>query len=311
MITNFNKYKKINESASYELTQQFDEEFIEKFFKEHMKIDAEEICELWPSRIWYFVDDDRYIEDLIEEEKSNLDMDYFGEYDYKQYLEENMTDNKEEKILNIYNEKNEDEDEEEYYSSDMLDDLTEKQLREIIEDGDEEDEFMEFAVEKKYSGQSAEDVAHEIYDMDNGRELYNAFYNYIDEKALEEDYDYNTNKFEEIQEQISNYIELQEKLFDMDKSNVLLLAELVETNGDYNNIGNTFKFQKAYVKYYNKKNNSYNKGEDGYKEEKSELTQDALEYIDKNFKIDDRLKDIYPEEMDAIILKHNIKNYNI
>ena len=43
------------------LSEQFDSEFIDEYYEEHFKMDAEEIVSLWPNIIWQHIDDDEYI----------------------------------------------------------------------------------------------------------------------------------------------------------------------------------------------------------------------------------------------------------
>lgn len=283
-----------------ELSEQFDSEFINEYYEEHFKMEAEEIISLWPNIIWQHIDDDKYIEDLIDDEKSQLGIEDFSEYEYIQYIKNNTSDKKEKKVLQLFNRKIKNkEDKEEYYNEDMLDELTEKQLKKIIEDVNEQDEFVEYAVTDRYEGRSAEDVASDFGYDEDGAQLYKMFYNYIDDDKIEEDYmnDQDDNeKVERIKEEIYRTQELQQKLLDTKKSNALLLAELYIEDPDDDNIYSDYDFQKAYMKHYAKK----------HKDEPDAIAY-ALKFLSDNFELDSNIADKYSNHMWLV----NSNKYNM
>lgn len=272
------------------LAEQFDEDFVDEYWEEHFMRDAKDIIETWPRTIWKFIDDDKYITDLIDEEKGQMGIRDFGEYDYREYLKNNMDDKKEKKVRRLFNKKIKDkENKATYYEDDMLDDLNEKQLRKIIEDFDEEEEFVEYTVTNRYEGRSAKDIASEYTSLDNGKELYKMFQYYIEDDEVEKDYledmTYN-NKIEDIKEEIYRTPELQQKLLDIKKSNALLLGELYKEEKDEDNIYSTYEFQKLYLKYYFKKHNN-----------DPDLMAEELKFLNDNFGLDSILADKYSDYM--------------
>lgn len=284
-----------------ELVNQFDDDFINEYFDEHFLRTADEIIELWPNSIWKFVDDDKYIEDYIDNEINNLNIEDFCDDDYKKYIIYNISDEKEKSVLKLYNKKRKKADKETDYDDDMLDSLTENQLRKIIEDENEEEEFVKYIITDRYEGEGAQEVIEEIYGKswveENGRELYNMFYNYIDDDEIVEDWKNETNKRDELQENIYSSTELQKKLIEIKKSNVLSLAKLFieEPNGD--NISKEYDFQKTFIKMYVKK--TY--GDNGY------LKANALKYLNDNFELNDDIKEEFSQYMYMV----DIDKYNL
>ena len=63
MIKSFKIFERYH-NPSKELVDQFDDEFIDEYFDKHCLMDAEQIIDLWPSSIWQFIDDNKYIEDF-------------------------------------------------------------------------------------------------------------------------------------------------------------------------------------------------------------------------------------------------------
>jgi hypothetical protein len=291
---------KLFENIENKLSIQFSDNFIEKYFDNNFLMSVREIIELWPNYIWRHVDDDEYIKDLIEDEIDSCSIDNFGEYDYIDYLKNNMTDNKEEKIIKLYN--NIDDDEQEYYDSDMLDKLTEDQLKDIIEDDDENEEFIKYIVNNRYDGCDAEDVIKDIYGsnwiLDHGTQIYDILRYYVEDSKIIDDWKNDTDKREKVEEEICRDVYLQKKLLKKKKSNVFLLAKLFIKDNN-TNISDEYDFQKAYITAYIKKNIS-NKSNDI-------LRAEALKYLYDNFELDNDIEEEYKEDMWMIgIDKFNI-----
>lgn len=293
MIKNFKIFESYWDTVK-ELSEQFDEDFIDKYFDEHCLRTADEIIELWPTSIWKFVDDDKYIEDYIDNEINNLNIEDFCDDDYKKYIIYNISDEKEKSVLKLYNKKRKKVDKETDYDDDMLDSLTEDQLRKIIEDENEEEEFVKYIITDRYEGEGAEEVIEEIYGkswiLDNGRELYTMLYNYIDDEEIVEDWKNEVDKTEEIQENVARSQELQRELIKIDPDNAVVLAELwkEEDITDENEIiGDEYDFQKAYIQKFI--NNSENI------EENETIIENALEYLHDNFGVNNEIeKEYYP-----------------
>jgi len=291
---------KLFENIENKLSIQFSDNFIEKYFDNNFLMSVREIIELWPNYIWRHVDDDEYIKDLIEDEIDSCSIDNFGEYDYIDYLKNNMTDNKEEKIIKLYN--NIDDDEQEYYDSDMLDKLTEDQLKDIIEDDDENEEFIKYIVNNRYDGCDAEDVIKDIYGsnwiLDHGTQIYDILRYYVEDSKIIDDWKNDTDKREKVEEEICRDVYLQKKLLKKKKSNVFLLAKLFIKDNN-TNISDEYDFQKAYITAYIKKNISNNSNDI--------LRAEALKYLYDNFELDNDIEEEYKEDMWMIgIDKFNI-----
>jgi hypothetical protein len=290
MITKFKLYESVDTS---DLVEQFDEEFVNEYFDEHFKMNAQEIIELWPNTGWKFIDDDEYVDDLIDGEISSYGIEDYSDDDYKPYINENITDEIENIVIKRYNKKNKTTND--YYDSNMLDDLSEKQLRKIITSKLDESEFVEYVVRNRYEGRDAEDICSEWLNMDDGREVYKHLSQYIDDDAVVEDWMNDVDKRERLEEEIYRSPILQKKLLSIKKSNALLLADLfLENTHDDDNISKTYKFQKAYITKYIKKNI------DG-----DSLT-DALKFLDDNFELNSRIMEDYRDNWYISTKKYNI-----
>lgn len=290
MIKKFKLFESIYTTID-ELSQQFDDDFIDEFFDEHCSMTAQEIIELWPNSIWKFINDDEYVDDFIRDEINNYSIEDYSEHDYRLYLIANITDDKEEKIIKLYNKK--EKENKDYYDSDMLDVLTEKQLRKIIKSENEEEELVEFAAKYRYEDKDAEEIYNEIYGRgdDMGKEIYQMFSYYVDDDEIIDDWKENTNKREEIQELISYTPELQYKLLTIDKSNVFLLSELFIDRADDENISKKYKFQKIYIKeYVNDKIKDESESED-------HLKAVAIKFLYDNFKLNKKIEKEFSDDM--------------
>lgn len=291
MIKKFKLFENYD-SVSQKLVDQFDEEFVESYFLEHFDLEAYDIIDRYPYMIWNHIDDDDYVSDVIANDISQSTIEDFDKNDYINYLKNIITDDQhqdiENKIVKLYNKKKKTTDDS--YDDDMLDELSETQLRKIIKDDDEE-EFVRYIIEEKYEGDDAKDIASEIYDMNDGNQLYNAFSYYIDEDALHNDWLDDVNKREELQNEIFRRKSLQKKLLAIKKSNALLLAKLFVENSHDNDdsISNKYKFQKIYINQYIKKNI-------GEKSE-NELKAEAIKFLYENFKLNAAIEEEYKDDM--------------
>ena len=287
MIKSFKIFERYH-NPSKELVDQFDDEFIDEYFDKHCLMDAEQIIDLWPSSIWQFIDDNKYIEDFIRGEISSLSIDDFSDYDYKNYIINNITYEKELKVIDFYNKlKNKNET---IYDHDMVEDLTEEQLREIIESENEEEDFVEYNITDRYENMTAKDIIDEMYGSRiEGDELYKIFTNYIDDDEIVEHWKGETDKGSEIQENISGSPELQNKLLDIDKANVILLAKLFTEETYGNNNSKKYKFQKLFITEYVKEHADDNT--DDY------LRAEAIKYLHDKFGLNAKIEKEYSDDM--------------
>jgi len=333
MIKNFRKFNKINENweLQSELIDEVDDNIIDKYFEDNYEIDFDEIAN--SSNIRNHINDDAYVQQWIDSDIGNNTFDEYSDWDFKKYIKKFLTDDKEAKILELYNDDNYDEDDEKTteFDEDLIDDLDDDQLKEVIEDDDGEYEFISYMVNNRYEGMSALEVIEEIYgDLEEQEEnssyvkygygnkphtLLDEVGNFVDKDAVVEEWKSEmdwTNRKEYAQGAIDSNKEMQRNILENDSGNVLKLVELFEEGGGGDNIGDDFGFQDTYVKEYEMENNVYDEGEEEYEEEKSLQIETALEYIDDNFDLDfDEFKKLYPKEMKDIIIKRDAAKYNM
>jgi hypothetical protein len=101
------KRYKVFESATFgDLVEDLDENFVEEYYDDNYSIDIKEIIEIFPKLIWNNIDDDRFVEDYISNEINNIGFDNFSDDEYKEWVENNPSDIKRRKILEIYKDKN-------------------------------------------------------------------------------------------------------------------------------------------------------------------------------------------------------------
>lgn len=118
MITNFEKFKlfESSDTAKHELVHEFlDNGYALEYYDEHYlsnynENDIIEIIEYAPSTVSEVFDDEKYIKDYIKEEISGHSIDDFDTTEYKEYIENHLTSEKENKIIEFYYDNNSDED---------------------------------------------------------------------------------------------------------------------------------------------------------------------------------------------------------
>jgi len=194
----YNKYNKIYESVS-ELVDQFDRDFIEEYFDEHLaNDDFYDILEVYPQIIWNHIDDKSAMEDIMNDEINNMSVEEFDGDDIKKFINyKYLTEEEEKKIRQVYIDNEidldeledlkvdyEDEDDEELKeelkeeikeieeklkeinsmrTDEILDELSESELRDIIRDVFDEYEFIENIIKDRYDDYSLQDYLEEIY----------------------------------------------------------------------------------------------------------------------------------------------------
>lgn len=285
MITTF---KIFENSLTKKLVNQFDDDFILYYFNKNFSESAKDIIDLWPSTIWKYVDDDKYIEDLMDSEKQELNINDFNDDDYKKYIIDNISDKKENMILKLYNKKKHSNEIE--YDDDMLDDLSEKQLRKIIEKENEEIEFVNYSVDNRYKNKDAQEIIKDEWGISDGLELYKILSNYIDDDKIESDYINDSDKESRLEEEICSDKLLQTKLLGIKKSNVFLLAKLFIKNSTEDTICNEYNFQKIYIEKYVKKNKENI-------EQVGQLRAIAIRFLNDNFELNEDIQEEYKDDM--------------
>lgn len=288
MIKNFKKFNLISEK----LTDVLDDDFIENYYDENLKnTDIVDILGLYPKLIWKFIDDDEYVKDHIESEINNAEFEEFDIDNYIEFITNNMDDDFESEIINVYNSKNKKRSDDIDY---MLNKLKKKDLINIIENLDKEEDCIRYIMEKRYKNYDAEDIWKEYGDLDSMRasDIYNTFRYYIDEEGIIDDYNENQDKQEELENNICNEIELQRKILEVAPEKVLKLAKIFK-NEHGKNISDEYDFQKTFINEYVNKNC----GNECEENERGEYIAKALKYLYDNFDLDYDIKDEYKDYM--------------
>lgn len=323
-------YQKINESYNNDLVDYIDDDLIEKYYDKYYHIDFNEALDIYPNLVEDYIDDDAYIQSWIDSDIENNSFDDYSDYHFKEYIKKFLTEDKKEKIIELYNDNNyldEDDDKITEYDNDLLDDLDDDQLKEVIEVDSSEYDFVVYCVNDRYGGyRYAMEIIEEFYGDLKKQErestyykygygakpikLYDLIKDYFDKegfiKACKDSED-NDFKKEWVGDQIGYSKKLQKNILKNKKSAVLELEELISKYKSKSNICDEFDFQKLYIKYYVKDNNVFEKGEDGYEEERDELIADALLYLYNNYGLNNNISKLYPKQM----WKVSGKKYNL
>jgi hypothetical protein len=323
MITKFKLFERA-ESTS-ELIDEFDDNYIEEYFDENFGMSAKEIVEYWPSTISRLVDEEEFIKDFISDMCEGREISEFDDMDIKDYIINNQTTRKEEKIIEIYKRKKEDEEDEEdeklkqdeedeeelEYDDDLLDDFDKDELIEVIEDCNEESELIEYLMNSCYGKYTVDDYISEFFGKNaTGKDLMKTFGNYLDDDKIEKDYLDNTDfdyKKETVEENIHASRDLQEELLEINPENSIALAELFIDNSGEKNISNEYNFQKAYIESYLMKKIEDEEIDEKNEREKSTTIAEAVKYLYDNFSLNSDIEEEYEEYMWMITSdKYNI-----
>lgn len=332
MITKFKLFE--NYELEKDLIDYVDSDLISDWYDDDYTLDAEEIATvLYPGLVWEFFDKEKFKKDFIIDMSKSSTYDDFDDNDFIIFIKENLTQEKKEKILELYNDNNydeTDEDSEKYteFDIDFIDDLDLDQLKEVIEVDSWEDDFVEFITKYYYDDYDAEEIFSEFYGVSKdsfkndpysykkpefnsfGEYLWNKYNQYINNDKLISEYKKGEDeeyKKELAASEIYNNIDFQNSILENDDDMVLKLAELFENQPDGKNIGDTYDFQSKYIEKYIKQEISADEDDDEYEDEKNELIADALVYLDDNFILDDDIKKKYSEQM----YKVNSNKYNL
>lgn len=249
MITRFKIFEHTyQESDAEELVKQFDEDFIDDYFRENYDIDAEEIAKYVD--IWQYVDDDRFVDDWIDGEIQNFTIrDISDDYKMKEYIKDNLIDNDSVKKFLKKKRKELKLSKTDTYE-DILENLEEDDLQELIKKEKQEEEFIEWYVRDRYENMDAHDILSEFYgEKDLQENGYKYVENYVDLDKVEDDYYDNESdeyKSEWVRDRIENERELQLKLMEISPKNSILLLDVM-TDDIENSIGDEDEFQIAFM----------------------------------------------------------------
>jgi len=117
MITKFEKFKlfESSDSAKYDLIHDFlYYSYIYDYYDEHYlsdydQSDVVDIIESNPNIISGVFDNDKYIKSIIRDSMNNQNIGDFDAYEYKEYINNHLTREKENKIIELYYDNNDDE----------------------------------------------------------------------------------------------------------------------------------------------------------------------------------------------------------
>lgn len=286
-ITKFKIFESFDSyNTKVNLINSLDQDIIDEFWEEYCSRDVEEIIELWPSCVFRHIDDERFVQDWIDNDINQLTIDdYDDKDDFVKYLENNMDDDKEVIVLKKYNKKNPEDTYDQYHNF-MLEDLSRKQLRKIIEQSNEKEEFVTFTVKDRYDGYDAETLIDDLYGKDYN-DMYSVVWDYIDEDEIIKEYENDSDKIDDLTNIISYNSDIQEKILEVDPDNALDIAQIIVEDDDYSdNICDQYDFQIAYIESYYKKNS-----------DDPNSRADAIKYLYDHFKLDSDIEEEYPDDM--------------
>lgn len=258
-----------------------------------------EMLEFLSGDLWRYVDDDKFVEDWIDDRADADSQDFkyanFSEGDMKDFILEryentgldasgNTMYEHIRKIL-IDKEIGDEEDDRERLEEikemdleEILDELDEDELKDIIEDDNDEYDFCHQLLENIYRNSSAFDVLGELHSEDELNDVsffkddhYN-IQSYMDEKSMEEDmndvYDYG---YVRDNIDLEEEDELQEEIWKKDPSTS---KTLVEEEIVSDSLASQYEFQKSYIELAKKEiekdveeNRQFYKDKDIYDEE--------------------------------------------
>jgi len=320
------KYLKTFEGyGSDDLIDYVDYHIIEEIFDEHHYVDFDDALYNHPALIWDFIDNDRFVRDFENGYLENQSLEDINIDDIKEYIkkDENLTDDKKEKIREKYLENNEGENEEDLYDDDdyenMLDEFDDDEIIEIAEEDEDGYDIAYNILSGMFEGQTAKEIIDEFYGVDtefydkdrnsydfkntydnNFNSLKKIVINYIDKDGLVDQYKkYDKENDDYVKETAAQYIDTspkaQRNIIANNPEKAVELFELIEDK-DEKHIGNEYNFQKAYIEQYIKENS-----ED---DDNNEITIDAINNINNTFTINSELEKDYPEII--AMIKYNI-----
>ena len=98
-------YEKWNQKLAEELVNDLSQSTIEEYYDEHYGHDVEEIVGLYPSIVWDHIDDKRFVQDYIDNISNQSIEDLKDESDFRNFITDNWSEKKEDKILQIWKSK--------------------------------------------------------------------------------------------------------------------------------------------------------------------------------------------------------------
>lgn len=261
----FENYESWGDESKDELIDQLGDTFIEEYYQEHHWREAEELIQLFPNQIFYHFDDDAFMDSWISGERDNFSVSD-NEYEYEDYLlhkynDTEISDEDEEKIINIFKEDNDEIDEDELkdmYLDDIIKEMDNNQRLSVIENVFSEDDFTDWVLDKRYGKKDAEDVVIDLYGRKwyEDRKIIEWLDNWVDDASFEkwymdnEEYDHMRDT---VEDDMKTDKKIQRKLLNMSSENAIKLYYMFEDMDDTSKtIADTYKFQQAYIEEWAK-----------------------------------------------------------
>lgn len=270
--------------------------------------DVEEIFKMNVKHNLNFVNGDSFLTDIISDQIDNYNVDDFDDYDFKNWIKDNIKPDIKEEVLKIYIKNNYSENDvtsDVEYDDSLLDELDENELKNIIVDLNYEGNFVEDTIRSRYENYDIYDYLDDYYGRDYDKyanEIYNTLSYYIDENKMVEDFN-NNEDFDYKKETISNDIEynidIQKAIIEKDNYNILKLAKYLSNNNSTHNIMDEYEYQKMYIEEYAKKKSN--------KKQAENAKAKALKFINDEFKLDSNIEDEYIDDMWMV----NAANFNL
>lgn len=289
-----------NVHLKVQLIDQLDVDDIDKLYDIIFKYNTiEEVFDLSTDFVLKYIDDNDFINDIIDEEINNSIIDDFGEYDYKDWLNENQYADIEDEILETYIRNNEDEiDSQIEFNNDMINQLDEDDLKKIIINLNYTDDFISDMIHNRYYNCSVSDYLYENYGSYlNFNIIYPIIRDYIDESIIIDDFNDSIDDYERrnmIYDNVEYYAEIQKYLVNIDNNNIIYLSEILI--GKVFTIFEEYEYQKIYIEKYADKN---------LNDENAKAK--AIKFLNDNFKLDSDIEDEYADDIWMI----NADNFNL
>jgi hypothetical protein len=164
-------------------------EEMREMYYDDIKYDIQEYAYMYPSVFFDNLDDDRFIEDVIKNEKENFELENMHYVDILKYVKSIIPEDEYEEYLTnkIDNDDNlDDEEKEEAKSIIDIDDVSEGDLIEMIEDLNYRDEVIEEYIENRYHNYTAKDYIEEVYGRATELEksTYDWLYQYLNDSEF-------------------------------------------------------------------------------------------------------------------------------
>lgn len=283
-----------------------DQNIIEKYFKDQIDITFDQICETNPEFIWNgnYIDEEKFKDNIISEKLDNMEyykLFKFDDFNINSFLYF-FSEDKNKKLLK-------------YFTNKKLKDLILDDFIEIFKKDDElKREFYKFMLEDycwdktpmqiaeiKYSDLTwnimEKDIQTPVFSYQSNvsvhqqvlQETFNLIYMYVDDNKVVDDYieeiDFSI-KHEYFAQDLPYSYYLQELIFDKYPNVALKLFDIIEIEMVNNEklpcFAFEYKFQKEYIRMCLEKNIS---------------VANALKNIDHFFKINDKIKNEYKNDM--------------